>query len=284
MPTPAQHLTDLGFNDLEAEVYLALLGSKPATAYAIARQIGKATANTYKAIESLARRGAVLVEDGDHRLCRAVPVREFIAHVQQSFTERTRAAEEALSRLQTETHDERVYKVESVAQLMERCRHMIVERAERMITVDAFPNTLARIAGDLTTAASRGIEVNVLAYVPITIPGANVVVSPRGREAAGYWNSQQLNVVIDGRETLLALFDNEITRIHQAHWSNSLYLSCLIHAGITCEQTVHKLSEARAQGSSMSVVDEILSRHRFFLNSNVPGQKELTARFAGADE
>ena len=51
-----------------------------------------------------------------------------------------------------------------------------------------------------------------------------------GREAAAYWNSQQLNVVIDGRETLIALLDNELTQIHQALWSNSLYLSCLMHA------------------------------------------------------
>ena len=279
--SPYQHLVDLGLNDLEAEVYLALLASKPTTAYGIARQIGKATANTYKAVESLARRGAVLVEDGDHRLCRAVPVGEFMAHLQQSFAERTRVAEESLSRLQLETHDERVYKLESVAQLLERCRQMIVERAERIVTVDAFPNALARIAAHLESAAARKVEVHVLAYTPIKIPGVEVVVAPRGREAAEYWNSQQLNVVVDGRETLLALLDNEIGRIYQAHWSNSLYLSCLVHAGITSEQTVHRIFDARDRNAE---IEGILDRHRFFLNSDVPGQKELVARFAAAAE
>ena len=277
-----QHLSDLGFNDLEAEVYLALLVSRPMTAYAVARQIGKATANTYKAIESLSRRGAVLVEEGDHRLCRAVPVRELVAHLQRSFAERTRAVEESLSRLQLETHDERIYKLESIGQLFERCRQMIVERAERIITVDAFPRALDRIAGDLTMAAARGVDVQVQAYAPVAIAGARIIVAPRGGEAAEYWNSQQLNIVIDGRETLLALLDNDITRIYQAHWSNSLYLSCLIHAGITSEQTIHRLCESRAQGADLATIDEILSRHRFFLNSDVPGQKELVARFVPA--
>ena len=279
-----QQLVELGFNELESEVYLALLASRPVTAYAIARQIGKPTANTYKAIEALSRRGAVMIEDGDNRLCRAVPVRELVAHLRRSFTERTEAVEQSLARLQLDTHDERVYKLESVAQLFERCRRMITERAQRIITVDAFPNTLQQIARDLVSAAGRGVKVQVLAYTPIDIPGAEVVVAPRGREAAEYWNSQQLNIVIDGRETLLALLDNDMTEIHQAHWSNSLYLSCLVHAGITCEHTVHQLFEARNNGADIGTVDEILNRHRFFLNSDVPGQKELVARFTAAAE
>ena len=279
-----QQLVEVGFNELESEVYLALLASKPVTAYGIARQIGKPTANTYKAIESLSRRGAVMVEDGDNRLCRAVPVSELVAHLQREFTDKTQAVERSLARLQLDTQDERVYKLESVAQLLERCRRMITERAERIVTVDAFPNALQTIAGELASAAARGVKVQVLAYIPIDVPGVEIVVAPRGGEVAKYWNSQQLNVVIDGRETLLALLDNDITHIHQAHWSNSLYLSCLIHAGITCEQTVHRLFEARKANAEIASIDEILNRHRFFLNSDVPGQKELVARFTAAAE
>ena len=280
----AQLLVDLGFNDLEAEVYLALLASKPVTAYAIARQIGRPTANTYKAIESLSRRGAVIVEDGDHRHCRAVPVGEFIRHLQESFAVKAQAVERTLSRVQLETQDERIYKLEAVGQLIERCRQMIVERAERIIAVDAFPKALEMIAPYLRRAAARSIQVHVLAYAPVAIEGAEVIVAPRGQEAAEHWNSQQLNVVIDGREALLALLDTGITRIHQAHWSNSRYLSCLIHAGITSEQTVHGVFELRGRGADTVAIDELLHRHRFFLNSDVPGQKELVSRFAADTE
>jgi sugar-specific transcriptional regulator TrmB len=249
------------------------------TAYAVARQIGKPTANTYKAIESLARRGAVLVEDGANRHCRAVPVREFMAQLQESFLVRRRAAEEALDSLELETYDERVYKIESVAQLLERCRRMIGERAERVVTVDAFPRALERIAPDLAKAASSGIAVYVQAYVPTEIKGAHVTVAPRGQEAESYWNSQQLNIVVDGRETLIALLDEGLTQIHQAVWSNSLYLSCLMHAGMTSEQTIHRMFEAKAAPDSSRRMNAVLDEHRFFLNSDVPGQKELVARF-----
>src|SRR5688500_1986290 len=59
----AQALQDLGFTGLEAEVYAALLEGSPVTAYRVAQQVGKAAANVYKAVESLRRKGAILVDD-----------------------------------------------------------------------------------------------------------------------------------------------------------------------------------------------------------------------------
>lgn len=55
-----QGLTGLGFTQADAEVYVALLRESPATGYRIATVLGKATANTYKALRSLTDKGAVL--------------------------------------------------------------------------------------------------------------------------------------------------------------------------------------------------------------------------------
>ena len=263
---------------VKAQVYVFLLSHKPMTAYGVARQIGKATANTYKAIESLARRGAVLVEDGDNRQCRAVPVesswRTWNVRFPSVRAQRSKHWHRSSSRRMTSAYTKwnQSHNCWSAAG-NDR------ERAERLITVDAFPNALERIAPDLRDAASRGIAVYVQAYAPIEIEGAHIIVAPMGREAAAYWNSQQLNLVIDGRETLIALLDNELTQIHQALWSNSLYLSCLMHAGMTSEQTIHRLLEARTASDAHRSIHAVLDEHRFFLNTDVPGQKELFARF-----
>jgi sugar-specific transcriptional regulator TrmB len=271
-------LTGIGLNELEAQVYLFLLGNRPLTAYAVARQLGKPTANTYKAIESLARRGAVLVEDGHNRQCRAVPPAEFLGHVERTFSERTRALTRSLSTFRQETYDERVYKLESIPQLFERCRNMI-EGAERIISVDAFPQALGRIAPDLRAAANRGILVYIQAYAPVEIEGTFLTLVPIGSEVEKYWNSQQLNVVVDGRETLIALLSMGLSEIHQALWSNSLYLSCLMHAGTRSEQTIHRLFAARSAADPLARMNTVLDEHGFFLNSDVPGQKELLSRF-----
>lgn len=50
-------LEEAGFTRTEAEIYLALLRSGPATAYSAAKRAGKYRANTYQAIESLLKKG-----------------------------------------------------------------------------------------------------------------------------------------------------------------------------------------------------------------------------------
>jgi sugar-specific transcriptional regulator TrmB len=265
-------LCELGLNQLEAEVYAFLLPREPMTAYAIGSAIARPTANVYKAIERLARAGAVLVEEGANRLCRAVPVKEFLRHTERDFVARRREAEEVLGTLVQETFDERVYRVESVGEALERCREMLA-RAKVVAVVDAFPRALEAIAPAIAQAARRGVEVVVEAYAPTSIAGADVVVVPEGQLSLDAWRSEQLNVVVDGREHLLALLSQDLREVYQAVWSRSVYLSCLHHSGRMTEITLVRL--LNQGGPAAAAVRD----HPFFRNSEVPGHRELVRRF-----
>ncbi len=272
-----EYVRSLGLNQLEAEVYTYLLPHEPATAYAIGRAIGRPTANVYKAVESLARAGAVLVEAGANRVCRAVPVPEFIRHMQQQFLDRTREAEKALSVLAREDYDERVYRIESVPAALVRASEML-GRAKKVAVVDAFPRALEKLKADIAAAAARGVDIVVQAYEEIAIDGAEVVVVPEGRLSVAAWRSEQLNVVVDGAEYLFALLSDDLSELHQAVWSRSLYLACGHHAGLMSEAMLIKhISELAAAGETKTV--EALAK-RFFRNSEVPGHRELLRRFA----
>jgi len=277
-------LIELGLSELEAEVYVFLLAHPPVTAYRVAKHIGKATANTYKAIESLARRGAVLVEEGENRLCRAVPAAEFVQHLERSFSALTKKTENVLATLEQPSWDERVYKIESVPQLLERCRQMLEERVERLAVIDAFPAALTAILPSVQAALERRADVLVQAYRPIEVPGATVVVPDIGPQAEMQWGSQQLNVVIDGREALIALMNNELSEVIQGVWTNSLYLACILQAGMMAEQTLHGIREVQDARDAASRTRQILDRHRFFINTEIPGQKELLARLVNEEE
>ena len=102
-------LTDLGLNQLEAEVYAALLRESPATGYRLAQILGKPAAGVYKALESLANQGAIELDDGRTRQCRAVPSRELLAQLERRFTERKRRAEAVLSTIPHAGMDDRIY-------------------------------------------------------------------------------------------------------------------------------------------------------------------------------
>jgi HTH-type transcriptional regulator, sugar sensing transcriptional regulator len=277
-------LTAVGLTRLEAEVYAALLANPPMTAYRVAKHLGAANANTYKAIESLSRRGAVLVEEGENRLCRAVPANEFLKQLERTFCEETNAASHALARIQQESFDERVYKLESIAQMLERTREMLETRCTTVAVVDAFPNVLNKILPSINRAIALGRTVYVQAYSPIKIPGAVLVLPDLGERSREFWNSEQLNVAIDGRECLVALVDSTTERIYQGLWSNSLYLSCLMLTGSRSEQTIHRLRGCMNRKDGGRSMRAILKSHSFFLNSDVPGQRELLARFVRKGE
>ncbi|MGD2113919.1 MAG: helix-turn-helix domain-containing protein [Acidobacteriota bacterium] len=276
-------LRSLGLNRLEADVYLFLLRGEPATAYAVGKAIGKATANVYKAVESLAGSGAVLLEEGEPRVCRAVPPNEFLSRTRRDLQLKTQAAEAVLSGLHTQHFDERVYRIEDPGEVFERCERML-DTASDLAVIDAFPRALERISGAAVRAARRGLDVRVEAYRDVELPGCDVVLATTGEESVRQWGAEQLNVVVDGREVLLALLSSTLDRVHQALWSESLYLSCVVLSGRLSEHTLHRIRRNVDDDPEDSPARRALDRHEFFVDRDVPGQLELFERFATPPE
>src|SRR5262249_12589126 len=169
MPADAfQSLTGLGFTELEAEVYVALLQHSPVTGYRVAQSIGRPVANTYKAIESLQQKGAVLVDEGSSRLCRAVPADELLAQLERRFERRRHQAASALASVRAAPEDDRVYQLQSVEQVFERCRRML-DGCEQAAVLDIFPKPLEELREAVERAARRGVRVAVKAYAPAAL-------------------------------------------------------------------------------------------------------------------
>jgi HTH-type transcriptional regulator, sugar sensing transcriptional regulator len=272
-------LQDLGLNRLEAEVYVFLLSNRPSTAYGIGKRLGRPTANVYSAVEALSRRGAVLIEDGESRLCRAVPAAEFLNRLDREFHDRTKDTAQLLSRIETPSDDERVYRLESAPQLFERCRQML-DDCQRFLVIDAFPRALAAILPSVKAAVRRGATVYVEAYEPVTIEGAHVAVAADvGSQVLAQWRSEQLNVIVDGRESITALLNTELTEVYQGLWTNSRYFSCLMHSGRLAEHTLLRLHNAVFADPTGEGLAAILAEHPFLLLTDVPGQAEILARY-----
>ena len=273
-----QKLKEIGLNQLEAEVYHLLLTEQPMTAYKAGKMLKKPTANIYKAVEVLFGKGAVLIEEGKNKVCRAVKPQEFLAAQEREFAMKAAGAAEALSQIKVQKEEESTCSLESVSLALEKAAVMI-GRATEIVVVDAFPLALAPIMPHLKRVIDRGVKVVVQAYSEVELEGADIFTTPHHEEVISYWQSQQLNVVVDGRETLIALFDKSLDKVYHATWSTNVYLSCIVHAGRMCEQTVHKLMAVPDSESKLEEMEAILQGQKFFRNSNVPGVQELMARY-----
>src|SRR5262245_12484492 len=162
MTAAADALNELGFTELESLAYCFLLAESPATGYRVSHGIGKPTANTYKALTTLARAGAVVSDDGDSQLYRAVPPEELLAQLEQRFRENRSRAAERLAAIRRDSADDRVYQLRTVEQVLERARAML-KRARKIVLIDAFPNVYRALEADVAAVAARGMQVAVTA-------------------------------------------------------------------------------------------------------------------------
>lgn len=270
-----QTLENLGLTKLEAEVYVHLLNSEPQTAYRIGKSLKKPTANVYKAIESLATKGAVMVEGGENRRCVAVPPSEFLRLLASTFQQRSDKAASLLEQFRPTSEEEVVYHLDSVALVLERCRSMLAG-CQKIAVLDCFPLALAELLPDIERAADRGVEIHLETYAPVEIRGVVAVRLVSEKSSVAHWQCQQVNLVVDGEVHLVALLSANLDRVYQAIWSKSLYLSCLLHAGLLHEQ---KLIRLKAAAENHEHLKTILGEPHFFMEKDVPGQIKLFQRF-----
>ncbi|MCI0587232.1 MAG: TrmB family transcriptional regulator [Planctomycetes bacterium] len=261
-------LHDLGFTEIETLVYACLLRESPATGYRISHAIGRPTPNTYKAIGSLAQKGAVVVDDGGSRLCRAVPPDELLTALERRFQERKARARGALEALKPVSGDDRVWQLSTVDQVLERARAMLL-RTRRMALLDVFPGPFAALRAEIERAA-RKARVVAKVYAPGTAGDARLVESPDAARVLAVWPGHQLTLVRDAEEHLLALLTPDMSGVHQAVWSNSTFLSCMHHNHVASEIGL-------TESSAAPLVAEIsLTR------SGVSGLRTLLERFGPA--
>lgn len=268
----------LGFTDLEAEIYVFLLQQSPATGYRVAQALGKPAANTYKAIETLQKKGAILVEDGVNRQCRAIPYEELLGQLERGFLEKKARAANALTELHAASEDERVYQIRSIRQVMERCRNMLA-RCTEVAIIDIFPLPLDTLQKDIEQTAARGPVVAVQVYEPTEVAGAEVVVRMEGSGIQQRWPGQWLNLVVDGSEHLIAFLTADAKKVHQAVWSGSVYLSWIYHSSLCCELETGIVRKLIQDGESPARLKQAVERCRRFHSPENPGYRTLRNRY-----
>lgn len=255
----ADHLVALGFTALEAEAYVFLLREAPATGYRVAQGIGRTGANTYKALESLEQRGAVMADTGDPRLYRAVAPAELLAAMERTFVHRRERAEEVLGQIGGGPLDDRVYQLRTPAQVFERCR-AVLARARHVALLDVFPGPLAELRDAVAAAVARGVRVGLLVYEPATVEGATVVPNHQADRVRGRWPRQWVNVAADAAEQVHAVMTRDGGTVLHGTWSASAFLAHLYQSGLLGELAASALRDALRQGASPEAVRRVLER------------------------
>lgn len=235
----AESLVPFGFTALESEIYVFLLRVSPATGYRIAQGINKPAANTYKAIQTLQAKGAILVEESSSRLCRAVPLEELMNRLQKDFESRRKSTEKQLKSVGKPAEDNRIYQLLSRDQILSRAREMLAS-SKSSVLFKMPADDLLTIEGDVEKAADRSVSVCGITGYPTTIEGAEMVAGSDGE-------TDSITVVGDGDQVLIGTISSEGDS--EAIWTRNTNLAKIIHSSLSAEF-------ALAQVNAMLAADE----------------------------
>jgi len=255
------HLSELGFSGAEAAVYVALLQEPKATGYRIARLAGKPVPNTYKALDALHKKGAIIVdESGRGRTYTALPVSEFFEGMKRRLDTMRGHLEEELKGLTTGAVEGGIYQLTTPDQVYGRAKTMLRE-AKGVALVDIFPRPLAHLRGDLEAAAKRGLKIWMMVYEPGEVKGCEVIAPKKSSMQLAIWKADWMNVVVDSKEALYSLLKKDGAAVERAVWIKDPYLAMQAFSGAFHEFAFDRAGQLIWSGKSK---DEIATEVRKF--------------------
>lgn len=230
-----QQLIEMGFNSLEAEIYLYLLVYGEQTGYAIAKGINKAAANVYKAIEALSLKGAIEYSISNKKRCIAVHWQQLLERRKKQFDDTWQTLAKNLENFKP--HDdqhEQVFQIEQAEQVKAQTLALI-NNAQHTLLADIDPRALNWFKAALEAAANRGVEIWLKLYQPSDLKGVNIMLRENGEEIFAKTNDTAFTFAADGNAMVMANITIDGHHVVQAYRSNSVLMAFNIYSGLLYE-------------------------------------------------
>jgi sugar-specific transcriptional regulator TrmB len=213
-------LDNIGFSELETDVYVALRQEPGASGYRVAQIIGKPVGSTYKALETLRAKGAIVSDETTRPTTfSALPIREYI-------DARRRDLEALQARIETELEDvvttpahAGIFELTSVGQVYQRCRELLRSaQTVALLNIDTRP--LEELRSELEAAADRGVRVLIKTRAPAQVPGCGIMAPAQARPlpSPGVSGDEEIAVAVDCREYVQAFLTSDGSEVEEAVW------------------------------------------------------------------
>jgi sugar-specific transcriptional regulator TrmB len=231
-------LVDIGFNQVEANVYLSLLKESPLTGYKIASTISKSRSNVYQALKSLEQKGAVVqLRASKNKQFRAVPIEEILQQKEREFETKKETIEEAFRDLKQPEDEDMIYNLSTASQVYTKSIEMI-KKAETIIFVDVQYSRIPKIQSAIDKAAKQNVKIVVLGHEDYKIANCDVFeyqpFEPSGKKHE-HWPIDWFCLAVDAREFLIATFQKDSEEMLYAIWSNNSYITGWVYSDMLYE-------------------------------------------------
>lgn len=206
------HLTQIGFTEYEAKVYLALLGDSPATGYQLSKTSGVPRSMVYEALSRLHARGAVLESLEDRAaVYRPLPPDLLLERHQNDHRQLMDNLRAGLTKLYTTPTEDRVWSLSGRRSILTYALQ-IIDQAQTEVYMVVSDDDLIDLYPTILRACGRGIGVHTLLTGENGLDCGEVAYHPP-LESELHGLTGMLLVVVDGQEVLIAGKDHELATI-----------------------------------------------------------------------
>jgi Cd2+/Zn2+-exporting ATPase len=155
-------LTQIGFTEYEAKVYLTLLRDYPTTGYQVSKASGVPRSMVYETLSRLHGRGLVLeTAEGRATLYRPLPPKTLLSHHVSEHERLIAGLQGGLESLYTATQDDRVWSIEGRAAVVAYASRMIREAVSDIYLV-LTDRDLEALNEEIRAACDRSVNINAL--------------------------------------------------------------------------------------------------------------------------
>lgn len=235
---------------------MALVREPGSTGYKVAKTLGKPVPNTYKILETLEARGAVLLDNsGKSRLYSALPIRDYINQQVYSLKYTGEKLDKELQNMSAAPPEEGVYRLANINQVYAKASAMI-DSAKSNLLVDADTLPMGRLRESIEAAASRGVTVLLHCHDgESTFNGCDII-----RSCKLDWPGDWLVVLVDGVEYLISVLAEDEEYVHQAVWSKNPFIAPCIYQGYLNKAMLYRITMMFGGNPDIKIIKAELDR------------------------
>ncbi len=160
--SPFALLAELGFSEYEGRAYVALLQHGALSGYEVAKHSGVPRPNVYGVLQRLEEHGAIVRADSEQGVrYAAVPAGELLARLRTRLDGALASAQRSLEALEAPVAWEYVANATGYDSLLSHAQTLVAEAREQLLLA-VWPAEAAALAGAVTAAADRGVQITTL--------------------------------------------------------------------------------------------------------------------------
>ena len=283
--TRIQLLMDIGLSKIQARIYLSLLKGDKFTGYAVAKQLNEPAANTYKALESLQKKGLIFLDESARvKYYTAQPIQHYLDQLELRFADKRKVIEDVIKPGEFEPFQEGIYRIESYEGLYTQSS-VLIEKSREIIALDSTPLPIERIKKDLQRASKRGSVVLIKSYEEVLIPKCRVVYSKKMGSPVYELPIQYIHLVVPGVGYITALLNHENKQLLYGVYTQNLFLSIVAYNGFVMEFFSTKALDMLFQGRpGQEVLEEWKNMESLFAGNTNAWKEFIRSTTSGIDE